>query len=95
MENQNNPLNKLKNGGKKIKSEVGQKITTYMLSAFGLVAGLAWNDAIKSLIEYFFPNQQNSVTAKLIYAALLTLIVVLVTIFITRLFAKQEKEADK
>jgi len=33
---------------------VKQKIVTYVIAGFGLVAGLAWNDAIKSLIEYFF-----------------------------------------
>jgi len=57
----------------------------------GLVAGLAWNDAIKSLIEFFFPNQQNTVLAKIVYAAVITLVVVILSIIVSRLFIKKSK----
>jgi len=64
-----------------IEEETREKIKnqtrTYMVGAFGLVAGLAWNDAIKSLIETLFPFSSSGIWAKFIYAVLITIIVVL------------------
>ncbi|MBI4836905.1 MAG: hypothetical protein HY813_00655 [Candidatus Portnoybacteria bacterium] len=54
----------------------------YIVAAFGLVAGLAWNDAIKSLIEYLFPLAQNTLLAKFGYAVLITAVVVTITIYL-------------
>ncbi|MEK9171243.1 MAG: DUF5654 family protein, partial [Patescibacteria group bacterium] len=41
-----------------LSKQVREKTTGYILAAFGLVAGLAWNDAIKSTIDRFFPLNQ-------------------------------------
>ncbi|MBI4159908.1 hypothetical protein HY504_01950 [Candidatus Wolfebacteria bacterium] len=62
-----------------------------MTAALGLVAGLAWNEAIKAFIEYFFPVSQNSILAKLTYAVLLTIIVVVLTVYLVRLTGKERK----
>lgn len=53
------------------------KIQTYgyLLAAFGLVVGLAWNDAVKALIESVFPSSSDGILAKFIYALLVTLLV--------------------
>ena len=69
-----------------LRGEIRERTVGYVVAAFGLVAGLAWNDAIKALIEYLFPLQGNSVFAKIIYAFLVTLAVVIATIYLTRLF---------
>jgi len=52
------------------------------------VAGLAWNEAIKALIEYLYPLDKNSLLAKFVYAALITIIVV---VFTTYLFGSKEE----
>ena len=57
------------------------------MAGMGLVAGLAWNEAIKALIEYLYPLDQNSLLAKFIYAALITVIIVM---FSTYLFGPKE-----
>ncbi len=75
----------------RIREEVKKRTVTYILAAFGFVVGLAWNDAIKTLIEYFFPLNKDSILAKLIYAFLITFIVVLVTIYFIK---STEKEAE-
>ena len=67
-----------------IKKEVRERTLSYIVAALGLVAGLAWNEAIKSLIEYFFPAS-NGLLAKFIYTIILTLIVVFVTTYLVRL----------
>ncbi|NTU66971.1 MAG: hypothetical protein HGB08_03545 [Candidatus Moranbacteria bacterium] len=75
----------------------------YILTAFGLVAGLAWNDAVKSFIEYVFPADQtgNTLKAKFIYAVIITIVVVVVSAYLSRLShknrdsKKEEKEEKK
>ncbi len=88
-----NIKDKIKNGSKEIKKEIKQRVSGYVLAAFGLVAALAWNDAIKSLIEYFFPLNKNTVLIKFIYAVLITFIIVIISIYLTKLLSdKNEKK---
>ncbi|OGF77776.1 hypothetical protein A3I27_02095 [Candidatus Giovannonibacteria bacterium RIFCSPLOWO2_02_FULL_43_11b] len=71
-------------------NEIREKTFGYILAALGLVAGLAWNEAIKSLIEYFYPASKNGLSAKFIYAFLITIIVVLISTYLVRLSSKKE-----
>jgi len=85
-------IEKIKSKGEKIKIEFQKKMIGYILAAFGLVAGLAWNEAIKALIEYLFPVSQNGLLAKFIYAILITLFVVLVAAYLSKFFAEEEQK---
>jgi len=62
-----------------VKKEVKTQTIGYILAALGFVAGLAWNEAIKGLIDYFFPISNNSLPARFIYAILITVIIVIVS----------------
>lgn len=85
-------LNNFKEESKKLGSEVKEKIATYILAGFGLVAGLAWNEAIKGLIEKYFPlaSGGGGLLAKFIYAVIITIVIVIVSIYIL----KTEKKSD-
>ena len=48
-----------------------------MSTAFGLVAALAWNEAIKKLIEEFIPKGQG-VLSLFVYAGFVTVVAVLI-----------------
>jgi hypothetical protein len=85
---------KIKEELKSVKHEVRNKTVGYIVTAFGLVAGLAWNDAIKSLIEYYFPLTDQSVWAKVIYATILTLIIVLISVYLMRITKRQEDKKE-
>lgn len=63
----------------KLQNEFRERTYGYIAAALGLVAGLAWNEAIKALIEYIFPLSQNTLLAKFAYAILVTILVVFVT----------------
>ena len=78
--------------GAALSGEVKEKALGYIAAAFGLVAGLAWNDAIKALIEVLFPLQQDSVLVKFLYAIILTAVVVVITALLLRLFKRREEE---
>lgn len=60
-----------------LSKQVREKTTGYILAAFGLVAGLAWNDAIKSTIDRFFPLDQGNIVIKFAYALVITIVVVI------------------
>ena len=62
----------------KFREELRSKILTFVGGAFGLVAGLAWNDAVKELILYLYPAATDTVMAKFVYAILITIIVVII-----------------
>ena len=84
-------LKKLKKEKEKIKREAKNKVLGYITAAFGLVAGLAWNEAIKALIEELFPLGQNTLLAKFIYALAITIFVVVVSLYLVRMFRKEEE----
>ncbi len=73
-----------------IQKNFRERILTYIGGGLGLVAGLAWNEAIGEFITYFFPLSKNSLMAKFIYALILTLVVVIVIGYLERLFKKDE-----
>jgi uncharacterized membrane protein (DUF106 family) len=72
-----------------IRKESLSKITTLIITAFGLVAALAWNSAIQSIFSKIF-GSTTDMFALLGYAVFVTLIAVIVTIYLTRLTAKQQ-----
>ena len=67
----------------------------YILTSFGLVAGLAWNEAIKAFIERFFSDPRNGLQAKFLYAIAMTIAVVVISFYFTRLFKVEKKEKNK
>ena len=75
-----------------MKSEMLDKLAALITAAFGLVAALAWNGAIRAIFEAVFGSADN-ITAMLIYAVLVTIIAVLVTIWIARSVKKAKGES--
>ncbi len=73
-----------------------EKITTLITGAMGLVAALAWNDAIRKLFERIFGTQgSGDITAMFIYAIIVTATIVIVTYRLTRFAEKIKKKNEK
>lgn len=83
---------KVKKESAAVKREVKRQLMTYMIASLGLVAGLAWNEAIKGFIEYLFPTSQNTVLAKFLYAIVLTLLIGIVSYYLAQLMKEKEEE---
>lgn len=78
-----------------MRNEVIEKLAVLITTAFGLVAALAWNDAIKSL---FIEGGSLYFLAKggpWIYAILVTIIAILVSIWIGNITSKATSEKKK
>ncbi|MBT4174451.1 hypothetical protein HOC80_03235 [archaeon] len=63
------------------------KLVALTTAAFGLVAALAWNDTIKAIFATVFGEQSN-VPAMIVYAVVVTIMAVIVTVYIARIEAK-------
>lgn len=86
----NHKLEVIKEETKRVRKEVWQKTLGYLTAALGLVAALAWNDAIRALINRIFPVEKNNLLAMFIYAAFVTFVVVMITYYLIR-FTKREE----
>jgi hypothetical protein len=76
---------------KPARTEVKEKVVGYVIAAFSLVGALAWNDAVRALIDTLYEADKNSVTAKFIYAIIISVLVVLVSIYLTRMTSSDTK----
>ena len=74
-----------------MKLEIMDKLAALIAAAFGLVAALAWNGAIRAIFTELFGEADN-ITALVIYAVVVTIIAVLATILIARAVKKAKKE---
>lgn len=73
-----------------MKKEVIEKIAILITGAFGLVAALAWNEAIQTIFKKFF-GDASSITAMLVYATVVTIIAVIATVWIGKIAEKTQK----
>lgn len=80
----------------KAHTQIIKTVATLITTAFALVAGLAWNEAIKAVIAQFL-KAGDEVIGLLIYAIIVTIIAVFVTLFLGRTLAKAgiENNDDK
>lgn len=75
--------------------EILEKITVLATAGFGLVAALAWNDAIKAVFDHFFPKPADNLAALIGYALFITILVVIVTIQLGRAINLAKSQLDK
>ncbi len=78
--------------------EILDKSSQLITTALGLVAALAWNDAIQTVFQQFLGSAGGALAAKIFYAVLVTFIVIFATIAVSRAAErakKLEEERDK
>jgi len=77
-----------------IKLEIIEKMAALVTAAFGLVAALAWNAAIQAWFTANFPAES---VGPWLYAIVITILAVVLTIWIGRIagkLTKKEKDAE-
>ena len=74
-----------------IRKELKSRTLGYISAALGLVAGLAWNDAIKQLIETIFPLAKDTIAVKFLYAVLITVAVIVLISYLDRILGERDK----
>ena len=80
---------------KKLKQELLKQMVTLSTAGFGLVAALAWNEAIQAFVKEYidqYISVGSGIISRFIYAIIITAIAVLVTYQLTNLSGKNGKE---
>lgn len=79
---------------KKLHIEVARQMLTLATSGFGLVAALAWNSVIQEFVNNYikkFLPAGSTIWSLLIYAVVVTILAVLVTLQLSKILKKEEK----
>ena len=74
-----------------MKNEVLEKIAALLTAAFGLVAALAWNGAIQAIFKEVFGTAEG-IVPRLVYAVVVTIIAIIVTVQIGKAAAKSKTQ---
>ena len=72
-----------------MKKEIIEKMSSLIIAAFGLVAALAWNGAIQAIFKEIFGTAEG-VVPMIVYAVVVTVIAVTVTIWIARIASRNQ-----
>lgn len=78
---------------KHLHRELVRQMITLSTSGFGLVAALAWNEAIQTFVKQYVDKYLPSgsgVFPRLFYAVLITVLAVLITYQLSRIVAEEE-----
>ena len=80
---------------KRIHVEIVKQMVTLSTSGFGLVAALAWNNFIQEMVNNYIKKWipgNSGLVSLLIYALVVTVLAVFVTVQLARLSRKLQKE---
>jgi Mg2+/citrate symporter len=77
-----------------LKLEILEKLSSLITAGFGLVAALAWNDAIKEVISAILPQPSSALWGKLIYALIVTILVVIITVNLGKIINRLKESID-
>ena len=75
-------------------AEVLDKFSALITTALGLVAALAWNTAIQTLFTTIFGEAGGALVGQFFYAILVTIVVIVATIYVGRA-AERAKKAEE
>lgn len=92
------PLKKTQKEIKKYQAEVITQMLKLATSGFGLVAALAWNELIKTIINDYVKTKisvGSGLASMIVYALVVTLLAVLVTLQLSKLKKRVETDKEK
>ncbi len=82
---------------KKLHVEVIKQMVTLSTSGFGLVAALAWNSLIQEIVNTYVKKWlpgNSGIISLLIYALIVTVLAVVITMQLSRLAGRLQKESQ-
>jgi hypothetical protein len=89
------PIEKTQEEIRKYQLAVVKQMLQLATSGFGLVAALAWNELIKTFINDYIKTRisvDSGILSLIIYAVIVTLLAVTVTLQLSKLAEKMEKK---
>ena len=70
---------------------IKKQLPLIVIGSLSLMASLAWNEAIKSIIDYYYPNTINkdNYLRKVIYATILSIVMIFIIYLINKYAANK------
>ena len=87
-------LSKAREEAKETKALFLTQTATLLNGAFALIAALAWNEAVKALIETYMPTA-SGIVSKFGYAVIITLLVVIISTRLSKIQKRYEQENNE
>lgn len=81
---------------KRLHIEVVRQMLTLATSGFGFVAALSWNNVIREILDTYIKNflpQGSAIISLLLYAIIVTVLAVFVTIQLSKILQKLESRS--
>lgn len=80
---------------KKFRQELLKQVVTLSTAGFGLVAALAWNEAVQAFVNEYvnkYLSVGTGIISKFVYAVVITAFAVFVTYQLTKLVGEEDKK---
>lgn len=75
--------------------EVIEQTVVLVTTSLGLIAALAWNEVIKNAVSYIWPKPEGNIIAGLIYAVIITIIMVIAAMYLKRATSLTREAEEK
>lgn len=72
-------------------SDVFERIITLVIAALGLIAALAWDEALRHIFENIFGGK-GTLLEEISYAVVITTLAAFISVRLGKLFSKRKKE---
>ena len=75
----------------RIRDNFKQRVLTIVIASLGLIAALAWDDALKHLFERIFGGA-GTLVEEVSYAIVITIFAAVISVYLGKLFTKDEEK---
>ena len=83
---------------KKLHKELIKQLITLSTSGFGVVAALAWNEAIQAFVKQYidkYASIGSGILSRFVYAIIITALAVFITYQLSKIVGKEEEGEKK
>jgi TRAP-type C4-dicarboxylate transport system permease small subunit len=78
----------------KIHIDLLEKISLLIIGAFGLIAAVAWDQVLKTIVTNLFANTGSDIQ-KVIYAIVVTILTAVISIIANKIFQNRKKKSTR
>jgi len=75
----------------RIRDNFKERVLTIIIASLGLIAALAWDDALKHLFEHIFGGA-GTLTEEILYAVIITIIAAAISVYLGKVFTKDKEK---
>jgi len=75
----------------RIRDNFKERVLTIVIASLGLIAALAWDEALRHLFEIIF-GASGTLAEQLSYAVIITVIAAVISVYLGKIYSKREEK---